>query len=106
MQIRQHILRFTLAQVNPLMPVAEEQFAAVAVISVYHKDPRFSEIRQAEQQAFLNLVEVPRLNEVLPVLFLPSISEKIVPNAEFRGQKSVDKCNVVMNFADLEDFLP
>ena len=29
-----------------------------------------------------------------------------MPNAEFRGQESVDKGNIVVNAADLEYFLP
>src|SRR5262245_45720975 len=103
MEVCHYILRLALAQVNTLMPVPQEQFATVAEIAVYHKDPWSAVIRQAEEQFFLDLMEIPRLNEILAVLFLPGKGKQVVPNAELRRQKRINKCNVVVNSADLED---
>src|SRR4051794_34202022 len=94
------------AQVHALVPVPQEQLAAVAVVAVYYKDPRFAEVRQAEQEPLLDLLEVARLDEVLAVLLLPGEGEQVVPDAELRRQERVDEGDVVVDPADLEDLLP
>ena len=53
------------------MLVTQKQFPAVAEIAVYYIDPRFSEVRQADEQPLLDFLEVAGLNDVLPPLFLP-----------------------------------
>src|SRR6516225_1183658 len=87
------------------MVVPEQQFAAVAVVAVYYINPRFPEVRQAEEQALLDVFEVARLDEVLPGLLLPGEGEQLVLDAEFRRQEGVDEGDVVVDAADLEDLL-
>src|SRR5689334_24901765 len=88
------------------MLVLEQQFAAVAVVAVGDVNPRFAEVRQAEQQPLLDLLEVARLDVVLPGLLLPGEGEQLVPDAELWRQEGVDEGDVVVDAADLEDLLP
>src|SRR5438132_12107906 len=76
------------------------------IVAVNHVNPGLSEVCQAEQQALLDLVELPRLNDVLPHLLLPGEGEQLVLDAKLWRQKGIDKGNIVVNPSHLEDFLP
>src|SRR5207237_2614264 len=105
LEVGQHVGRLVEAEVHPVVLVPQQQFAAVAVVAVHYIDPRLPEVRQAEQEPLLDLLELPRLNYILPRLFLERVAEKTVPNAEFRRQKRVDEGDVVVDAAHLEDLL-
>ena len=88
------------------MLVPQQQFAAVAVVAVHDINPRLAEVRQAEQQPLLDLLELPRLDHVVPGLLLIGEREQLVLRAELRRQERVDEGDVVVDAADLEDLLP
>src|SRR5437016_8861820 len=82
----------------------EQEFSAVSVVSVNHVNPRLAEVRQAEQQPQLDLLEIAGVNVVYTGLLLEGIGEHFVLDTKFRGQECVDEGYIVVNAADLEDF--
>ena len=76
LEVGQGVGRLVEAQVDPVVLVPQQQFAAVAEVAVYYIDPRFSEVRQAEQQPLLDFLELARLDDVLPGLLLVGVTRK------------------------------
>ena len=70
LEVGQRVRRLVQAQVDSVVLVPQQQFAAVAVVAVHYIDPRFAEVRQAEQQPLLDFLELARLDDVLPRLLL------------------------------------
>ena len=54
----------------------------------------------------LDFFELARLDDVLAPLLLERVREQLPLAAEVRRQERLDKSNVVMDPADLEDFFP
>ena len=106
LQVGQRVFRLVLAQVHSVMFVPQQQLAAVLVVAVHDVDPRLAEVGQTEQQPLLDLVELPRLDDVLPRLVLEGEAEHLVLAAELRRQEGIDKGYIVVDAAHLEDFLP
>src|SRR5262249_54829928 len=63
------------------------------------------EVRQAEEQTLLDLLEFTRFDHVIGRLFCIRKAEHFVPRTELWGGKRVDESNIVMDPSDLEDFL-
>ena len=106
LQVGHGVRRLVHLQIDAVVLVPQQQLSPVFVIAVYHKDPRFAEIRQAEKQALLDFGKLTRLNDVLLRVIIKGEGEHLVLHAEFGRQKRLDKANIVMNAADLEDFFP
>src|SRR5215472_10095223 len=87
------------------MFVFQQQFSAIAVIPIHDIYPRLAEVGQSEQQPLLDLLKLPRLDDILPRLVLEGVTEHLVFLTEFRSQVGVDKGNIVVNAANLKDFL-
>src|SRR5262249_27234751 len=100
----QRVGRLVQLQVEPVMLVPQEQFAAVAVVAVHHVNPRFAEVGQAEQEPLLNLSKLPRLDDVILALLVVVERKKLMLLTKLRRQEGVDKGNIVMDAANLEDF--
>src|SRR5262249_19578101 len=105
LEVGQRVARLVLAEVHSIMFMTQQQLAAIAVVAVHDKNPRFAEVRQAEQQPFLDLVELPRLDDELAGLVLKRETEHLVIATELRRQEGIDESNIVVNVAHLEDFL-
>ena len=93
-------------QVDAVMLMFKKQLSAIPVIPIHDVNPRLTEIRETEQETLLNLLEFPRLDDVLSNLILESVTEHLVLPAKIGSQESVDKGNIVVNAPDLKDFLP
>ena len=93
-------------QVNPLVIVLEQQFAAVAVVGVGHVNPRLPEVRQSEEQPLFDLLELAGLNDVIAPLFIVREGKDLMFLTKLWRQEGVDKRDIVMDLAHLEDFLP
>src|SRR5262249_27117060 len=106
LNVRQGVGRVVQPQVHAVVVVLQEQLPAVAVVAVYYINPRFSEVRQAVKQPLLDLLELARLDHVLPGLLLEGEAEELVLPAELGGEERVDEGNIVVDAANLEDFLP
>src|SRR5262249_39793921 len=81
-------------------------FPAVAEIAVHDVDPRLAEVRQAEQESLLDLLEGPRLYYILPRLLLKGKRKQVVLPAKVGRQERVDDGNSVVDAAALDDFFP
>src|SRR6185312_7232907 len=64
------VLRLVHFQIYPIMVVPQQEFAAVAMVPVGNVYPRFAEVRQAEEQALLDFLEFPGLDDVILRLIL------------------------------------
>ena len=73
-------------QVGALVAVAQQELAAVVVVGVLDEDERVAEVGQLEQDLVLDLVELARVDLVVPVRSF-SANEKNL----FCWQKSVVK---------------
>src|SRR5262249_53705492 len=91
LEVRQRVRGVIEPQLHAIVLVAKQQFAAVAVIAVHYKNPRFTKVRQAKQQSLLHFLEFARLDEVTPGLLLPGKAEQVVPDAELGREERVDK---------------
>src|SRR5262245_42193306 len=106
LDIRQRISSTVQFQVDSVMLMTEQQLAPIAMVAVHHVYPRLAKVCQTEQQPLLYLLKFPRVNHVLFCLIVEHEREQLMFLAELRSQERLDKGNIVMNAANLEDFLP
>src|SRR5262249_32617612 len=85
--------------------MTEQQLAPIAMVAVHHVYPWLAKVCQTEKQPLLYLLKFPRVDHVLLRLIVEHEREQLVFLAKLRGQKRLDKGNIVMNAANLEDFL-
>src|SRR5262249_36670736 len=91
LDVRQRGRRVIYLQFYTAKFVTQKQFPAIVVVPVHDVDERLAKIRQAEQQPLLDLLEVARLDDVLPHLLLEGVREQLVLDAELRRQEGVDE---------------
>ena len=65
-QRRQRAARVVTLEIRPLVAMAQEQLAAVIVVGVLDEDERVAEVGQLEQDLVLDLVELARVDLVVP----------------------------------------
>src|SRR6516165_12032711 len=105
LQIGQGVHRSVHTQLYSIILVPEQQFAAVFVVSVNYVDERPAVVGQAEQKALFDFVKLARFDHVIVLLFVVDKGEQLVFLTKLRSQEGVDKGNIVMYLANLEDFL-
>src|SRR5690606_26812344 len=93
-------------QILSIVPVRQEELAAVLVIGIHHFDDGLAEVGQLLQQLVLHLLELPGGDLPGRTLLVEAIGEQLLFDAEFRRQEGVDEGDVVVVAADLEDLLP
>ena len=105
LQIGQRVHRAVHTQLYSIILVPEQQFAPVFVVSVNYVDERPAVVGQAEQKSLFHLLKFARLDHVVVLRLVVGEREQLVLLTELRRQEGVDKGNIVMNLAHLEDFL-
>ena len=101
----QRVLGVVELQVDSEVVVVEVKLAAVPVVAVLDPDDRLAEVGQAEEQAFLDLLELAALDLVSLVLIVVLVAEELVAAAEVGRQEGIDERHVVVDPPDLEDLL-
>src|SRR5215471_17057206 len=91
------------SKVDALVPVLEQQFAAILKIAIRDINKRLPEIRQREQQLLLHALPVAISDFVNTALRIELIREEPLFMAELFGKEGVDKCDVVVNASRFED---
>src|SRR5438105_9147311 len=106
LQLHQGVLRVVDAQVDAVVPVREQELAAVLEVAVDHLDDRLAEVGELLQELLLHLLELAV--EDLPAvrLLVEAVDEQLLLGREVRGEELVDEGDVVVVLAYLEDLLP
>ena len=105
LQVGERVAGVVVLQFNSLELVLEEQLTAVSIVAVGDVDERSPVIGQAAEQLLLDLWELPRGDFVGIAAVVVSEAEQLVLEAELRRQVGVDERHVIVNAANLEDFL-
>src|ERR1700722_17019426 len=92
-------------QVGPLVPMADEELAAVLVVGVLDVDEGVAEVGQREEHLVFDLLELARVDLVVAAAIVHRKREELVPLAEVGGEVLVDEGDVVVELAPLEDLL-
>ena len=93
-------------EVDALVLVAQEELAAVVEVAVDDVDERLAEVRQAEQQPLLHLLELARLDLPVARPLVETEAVELLVDAELGREELVDESDVVVQRPHLEDLLP
>src|SRR5262245_6583572 len=104
-QVGERVLSVVRLQLNAAVAVLEEQLAAVLVVPILDIDDRPADVRQIKQQPLFHFVEFAAFDFIIARILVESEGKELVAAAEIEGQELVDERQVVVDAADLEDFL-
>src|SRR5712691_5987526 len=106
LQVRQRVLGIVDAQVGAVVPVREQQLAAVLEVAVHHLDDGLAEVGELLEELRLHLAELAVDDLPAVALLVEAVGEELLIDAELRGKELVDESDVVVMLAHLEDLLP
>src|SRR5256885_3094622 len=106
LQVDERVLRVVHAQVDAVVTVGEEQFAAVLEIAVHHLDDGLAEVGELLEELAFHLLELAVEDLPAVPLLVEAVDEELLFRGEVRGEELVDEGDVVVVLADLEDLLP
>src|SRR5438874_1796568 len=105
-QVRERVLRVIRLQFDAAVAVFQKQLTAVLIVAVLHINNRPADVGQVKEQPLLDLLELAALDLVIAGVLVEAKGKQLVLAAEIEREKLVDEGQVVVNAADLEDFLP
>jgi len=92
-------------QFCPLILVEQVKLASIFVIPIGDVDEWTSVVRQAGEKLLFDLLKLSRRNFVGVVGLVKCKAEELVLVTELRSEERVDESDVVVDAANLEDFL-
>ena len=105
MQVSKRILRVVLFQFDSLESVLQIQLTPISVIGIHNINERPAVVGQTVEQLQFDFLKLSRSDLVVLAAVVKRERKHLVLLAEFRRQKGVDECDVVVDSADFKNFL-
>ena len=105
-QVGERVLGVFQLQLDAAEAVLQVQLAPVLVVAVLHINDRPADVREIEQKPLFYLFKLAAFDFVVAAVGVVAEGKELVLAAEIERQELVDERQVVMDAADLEDFLP